>query len=130
MQHLDRVMRRINDSMHQKIPRIDTNRVGPLGTKVLTILADNEPASIKEIGTLMARDKSQMTRAVGALESKGLIKREESPHDARVGLISLTVEGRTFVEAVKQIMSEVVDEVIEPLSPGEIKQLSTILGKL
>ncbi|MEM0996400.1 MAG: MarR family transcriptional regulator [Bacteroidota bacterium] len=123
-------MRRINVSLHQRIRPIDVDRLGPLGTMVLDVLADIEPAPIQKLNQKMARDKSQMTRTIKLLESKKLIVRDPSPEDGRTGILSLTPKGRTFVQEVRRAMSELMREVLEPITPEQREQLLELLKQL
>ena len=97
---VDRFMRRIHASLNAKASEFDRHRIGPNGGIILLTLAEIEPARIQELVRRMSRDKSQMTRGVQALESKGLIERRAFPDDARVCLLALTPEGRATVGCV------------------------------
>ncbi|MEM9462136.1 MAG: MarR family transcriptional regulator [Myxococcota bacterium] len=129
-EHLERVMRRIDAGLHERVPRIDTERVGPLGSIVLMRLAHIEPAPIQALVTQMGRDSSQMTRAIRSLETKGLVLRQTDPDDRRVRLLSLTAKGRAFVEQTRDIMSELVEEILEPLCARDQERLAALLEKL
>lgn len=128
--HLDRIMRRVDASMHRRVPQIDTERVGPLGCMILMRLAAFQPAPIQRLVDEMGRDNSQMTRAIRGLETKGLLQRGCCADDARISLVELSPKGRAFVADIRAIMSSIVEEVIAPLRPHERSALKNLLAKL
>ncbi len=126
---VDRFMRRINGSLRARAREFDHERVGPGGGMILMTLADIEPAPIQEIVRRMARDKSQMTRAIKSLEDKGLIARHQSPDDARVCLLTLTDRGHKSVDRIQHALADVIDDILDPLDPGERKRLEEFLER-
>ncbi len=92
-------------------------------------LAEIEPARIQDLVREMSRDKSQMTRLIGALETKGLIERKGAPNDARVSLMSLTPEGRQTVLTLQSAVAEVIDDLLAPLTSYEKQAFKEILHR-
>ena len=127
---VDRLMRRIEAGLHGKAVVIDTDRVGPFGGMVLLTLAEMEAAPVHRLVGRMGRDKSQMTRAIKTLEAKGMIARHACSDDGRVSLLSLTAKGRSFVQDIGVILSGVIDDILEPLTPQERQSLLQVLKKL
>ena len=127
---VDRFMRRIHGRLRARAPEFDTERVGPGGGMILMTLADIEPAPIQELVRRMARDKSQMTRAIKSLEDKGLVERGDSPEDARVCLLRLTKQGHATVERIRRALADVLNEILEPLAPGERLKLTEFLERI
>lgn len=124
---IDRLMRRIHASLHQKAPSFDTERVGPGGAMVLFTLADMGPAQMHELAERLARDKSQMTRAVRALEQKGIVARAQSADDGRACVVSLTDKGEETVERLSRALADTIDDVLSPISPAQKRELETLL---
>jgi len=127
---IDRLMRRIQSSLNQTAPAFDTHRIGPGGGILLLTLAEIEPAPVQQLVAAMARDKSQMTRAVKALEAKGLITRKGTPNDARVSLLALTDEGHRTVKVLQRAVADALDPVLAPLEPEEQDQLRALLRRI
>lgn len=115
----DRFMRRIHMALQAKAHEFDTEKVGPGGGMVLLSLADLEPAPLNELTRHVSRDKSQMTRLMGALEQKGLIARAASDQDARVSIVSLTPRGHAVVGTLREVLAETINEILQPLSGAE-----------
>ncbi|MEM7462444.1 MAG: MarR family transcriptional regulator [Pseudomonadota bacterium] len=92
-------------------------------------LAEMGCVGLNELTKKVARDKSQMTRTIRSLESKGLVRREPSADDGRVNLVSLTPEGIIVVNELMQAVAEVVAEILEPISISEKQTLKGLLAR-
>lgn len=68
----------------------------------LMILLDRDSQTLEELTTLALVDKSQTTRAVQSLLSKGLVVKQCNPNDKRSFLVSLTDEGKKVAPMVKE----------------------------
>ena len=124
---VDRLMRRIHGGIHARAKEFDTENVGPGGGMILLTLADIEPAPVQSIARLMARDKSQMTRAIKSLEGKGLIDRSSEASDARISLLRLTDKGQRTVERIQKALTTVISEILDPLQADEKTTLEQLL---
>ena len=128
--NLDRFVRRLHVMLHAKSTQFDTARVGPGRAIILLTLADLEPVEMHALTVTVARDKSQMTRAVRALEEKGMLTRETSERDARVTILSLTEAGHELVAAHRAALSECVDELLAPLAEEDRASLRKLMQKI
>lgn len=126
---IDRFMRRIYVGLHAKAPEFDTERIGPGGAMVLLTIDDLGGAGMHELARRIARDKSQMTRVIRSLETKGVVERRPSPCDARVTMIALTKKGAAVVETLKAVLTDVIDEIIEPLTVHEKTALKNLMRR-
>ena len=127
---LDRFVRRVHAGLHRHAIEFDNDHIGPFGGLVLMTLADLQPTAIQNLSDTMARDKAQMTRILRSLEGKGVVQRQDSPDDGRVTLISLTPKGMEFVHLVRSALSQVISDLLEPLTPSERKSLGSMFQKL
>lgn len=126
---IDRFMRRIHFGLQSKAPVFDTEKVGPGGGVVLLTLSDMGCPSLQALTRQVARDKSQMTRTIRSLETKGLVARRPSPDDARVTLVSLTDAGQRVVDALKDVVTETINEILSPISKSEERVLRDLLDR-
>jgi len=126
---IDRLMRRIHSGVHAKAHVFDTERVGPGGGFVLLTIADMGCPELHELTKRVARDKSQMTRTIRTLETKGLVARKTASHDARVTLVSLTDSGQETVRAIQQAVAETIGEILAPISKSEEDVLKSLLHR-
>lgn len=124
---LDRLMRRMQVGLHQSAPRFDPERIGPGGSMILLTLDELGQCPMHTLSSALCRDKSQMTRAVAALEKRGLVTKEPSTKDSRVTLIDLTDEGHDTVERVQTAIAQVLDSLLTPLAPSDKVELRRLL---
>jgi len=128
--HLDRLMRRIHAHLTETASEFDTHRLGPAGGMLLLTLAEIEPAPIHELVSRLARDKSQITRAIKSLENKGLVEREGDPEDGRVSMLALTQEGHDTVHRIKMAVADGLGKILTPLSTAEQSELKRLLKRV
>jgi len=124
---IDRFMRRIHGALQTKSSGFDRNNIGPGGGIILLTLSDMGCTGLSELTSRVARDKSQMTRSIRSLEAKGLIERKPSTCDARVSLVALTTRGEETVETIKDVLTETIDDLLEPVGQADKAKLKDIL---
>jgi DNA-binding MarR family transcriptional regulator len=64
---------------------------------------------------------------IGALERRGLIERRTDPDNRRRMLISLTAEGRTFLDTYDPRVEELEEQMLADLGPEDRKAFRTFL---
>ncbi|MGX9357466.1 MarR family winged helix-turn-helix transcriptional regulator [Roseobacteraceae bacterium S113] len=126
---IDRFMRRIHFGLQSKSASFDTEKVGPGGGIILLTLGEMGCPSLHALTRQVARDKSQMTRSIRTLETKGLVARKPSPDDARATLVFLTPAGENVVATLKEVVSETIGEILAPISPSEEEVLRGLLER-
>ncbi|MEL7098619.1 MAG: MarR family transcriptional regulator [Pseudomonadota bacterium] len=126
---MDRFVRRLHLSLQAKASSFDTYGVGPGGGMILMVIDEAGPLTMQALAGEMVRDKSQMTRMVAPLERKGLLSREQGADDARQSIVALTPEGRDFVDALKGVVAQTIDEVLAPIPPKDRDQLTALLAR-
>jgi DNA-binding MarR family transcriptional regulator len=90
---------------------------------------DPVPASVLGNSTMLSR--SQVSRVVDALQSRGLVTRTPSPHDARSVEVSLTPEGHQLFEQADATRRECLAPVFTDVLDGDdLQALSTVWQKL
>ncbi|MEM9331107.1 MAG: MarR family winged helix-turn-helix transcriptional regulator [Pseudomonadota bacterium] len=127
---VDRFMRRIHFGLQSRAPDFDKKSVGPGGGFILMTLADMGYTRLNELTRRVARDKSQMTRTMHSLERKGLVRREPSPTDGRVSMVSLTPEGDVVVGELMAAVADAIGEILEPISEEEKETLKHLLRRI
>ncbi|MEO0380002.1 MAG: MarR family transcriptional regulator [Pseudomonadota bacterium] len=125
--NMDRLMRRIDAASHKRASALDTDKIGQLGGLVLLAIAELHPVTMQDLVRHVGRDKSQMTRLVQMMESRGVIARTPSPTDGRVTLLHPTEKGCAFVATIRALMSDVMDEVLAPLTAKDRATFDRIL---
>lgn len=83
--------------------------------------------SAAEIAEAAFVDRSEVSRAVAALESRKLIQRDPNPRNRKSSLISLTQEGKAIYVMVREERTHMYEEWLEDLSSEDRAQLDTAL---
>ena len=104
----------------------------------LTIPGWRVVATLGQYGVRTARDiaahgvmhKSTVSRAVSALEARGLVQREGNPDDLREELLVLTPAGRAIYDALAPEALAFEARLLAALPPGERKALFEIVERL
>ncbi|WP_406404133.1 MarR family transcriptional regulator [Streptomyces sp. NBC_00879] len=90
---------------------------------------DPVPASVLGNSTMLSR--SQVSRVVDALQSRGLVTRTPSPRDARSVEVALTPEGRRLFEEADATRRACLAPVFtDLLDADDLEALSTVWQKL
>ncbi|MEM8592150.1 MAG: MarR family transcriptional regulator [Pseudomonadota bacterium] len=126
---IDRFMRKIHMSLQAKAGEFDTENVGPAGGMVLLTIADMGRPEIHELTARFARDKSQMTRVISLLETKGLLERQPSERDRRAHTVRLTAKGKRVVDQIGQALGATITQLVAPLDPTEVAALKVMMQK-
>lgn len=87
--------------------------VSPLQLEVLRTLADDAPPEplVGQIATELSVRQPTVTDSVRALETKGLLRRDRDPGDARRSLLSLTESGERVVAEASEADGALVEAV-------------------
>ncbi|MCZ9881321.1 MarR family winged helix-turn-helix transcriptional regulator [Arthrobacter sp. B2a2-09] len=95
---------------------------------VMLVLWENEPRSVRELGTELGLDSGTLSPLLKRLEALGLVERRRSAEDERRVEIHLSDAGRTLsarAGAVPERLAEAAG-----LSAAELAQLHDTLGRL
>lgn len=98
--------------------------------RVLNILSRHENVTQCQLQELMGVRQSSMSELVQKLEEQGLITRERSESDRRQIIISLTDAGMRESCANEEQRATQAQEMLNPLSEEEQRQLYLLLEKL
>jgi len=91
---------KLTRSMRRRPPRPEEGCAPGMG-RPLSILADNEGASSRELAELLDIRPSSLTEMLTRLESEGLVIRTTDSEDRRVSRVSLTDKGKELAEKMK-----------------------------
>lgn len=70
---------------------------------VMLLLWEQEPRTIKDIGTVLYLDSGTLSPLLKRLEKKGLLNRQRDTQDERLVNISLTAQGHALKEQVRDL---------------------------
>jgi len=116
----------------QSLARLYSDRYG-IGIpewRILAALGQYQTMTAKQVGTHSHMHKTKVSRAVSALEAKGLLERETDRGDKRAAFLTLTTKGRGIYDALKPVALEFSNALEDVLSPQDKEAFDRILRVL
>lgn len=98
--------------------------------RLLSSLIDDGPASQAALGRRTGIHLSDMVAALNELEADGYVARSPDPADRRRNVITVTTLGVARAAELDRQTGAIQEELLEPLSGEERRQLTEILRKL
>ena len=98
--------------------------------RVIATLGQYGVRTARDIAAHAVMHKSTVSRAVSALEARGLLAREANPDDMREELLALTREGRRVYEALAPEALAFADRLAAAFAPGERERFLDMLERL
>lgn len=97
--------------------------------RILVLLAHKSGQSAQQVGTVAGQDKGSVSRAVGMLESKSLVRVDLAEKGHR-HVLSITPEGMTLYKASIPVAIERQHRLLNDFSEEECEQLRDFLKRL
>lgn len=110
--------------------RFAAERVSFTQWMVIANLGRFERLTATALSAETCHDLGALTRIVDDLEAEGLVRRERTERDRRVVEITLTPEGRRYLQAGKRLVVELLNSLAEPFSRQELETLITLLQRM
>lgn len=115
--------------------RIGNDRLGAVGANrrqaaLLSALDEVDEASQAELGRRLGIDPGDMVRLVGTMEAEGWVRRSPDAGDRRRNLVAMTPSGRRRLRRLDEVLAQVQDDLLAPLTPTQRRQLVDLLTKL
>jgi DNA-binding MarR family transcriptional regulator len=115
--------------------RLLTEKLAEAGSRgydyrLLAALQEFGPASQARLGRRAGMDRSDVAAVLNDLASRGLAERSADPADGRRNVITITPAGTAHLRRLDELMADVQDELLAPLSPAEREQLITLLTRV
>ena len=98
--------------------------------RVIANLGRHPGITANEVVERSAMDKVTVSRAVAALEAKGLLLRERDAGDKRKSRLTLSVKGQGVYAEIAPLALGFERELLTALSADEVTQLERIIDKL
>jgi DNA-binding MarR family transcriptional regulator len=98
--------------------------------RLLAALEEWGPIGQAALGRRTGVDRSDVVSVLDDLERLGLTKRTVDPTNRRRNIVSITPAGSDQLGALDEVIDQVQERVLEPLSANERRQLTKLLGKL
>lgn len=97
---------------------------------VLASLQDHGPASQATLSRRTGIYRSDMVGVLNELAERKLLERAPDPADQRRNIITISPQGRRHLRRLDQVLDELHDELLAPLSPAERDQFVRLLTRL
>jgi DNA-binding MarR family transcriptional regulator len=97
---------------------------------VLMWLVQRPHASPSELSAHLGHDMGALTRVADELERDGMVRRERSQRDRRAVELATTPDGSRQALAGKQLMVELLNELVAPYTNTEVDILISLLQRL
>ncbi|MFI5554867.1 MarR family winged helix-turn-helix transcriptional regulator [Streptomyces sp. NPDC051738] len=97
---------------------------------VLASLEEYGPGSQAELSRRSGIYRSDMVGVLNELAERDLVERAPDPDDRRRNIITISTRGRRRLRRLDQVLDDLHDELLAPLSPAERDQLVGLLTRL
>lgn len=104
-------------------PLLLENGVTEQQWRVLRVLQERDEVDATDLAQSACILAPSLTRIIKTLEAKGLITTRKDPEDGRRALISLTLEGNTFIQAIAPKSMAIYAEIAERVGNDRIESL-------
>jgi DNA-binding MarR family transcriptional regulator len=98
--------------------------------RLLAALEEWGPIGQADLGRSTSVDRSDLVTWLGQLERLGLIERTVNPNNRRRNIVAITAAGRKQLRALDNVIDDIQEQVLTPLSQNERRQLIKLLRKL
>ena len=98
--------------------------------RLLAALEEWGPIGQADLGRSTNIDRSDVVTWLSELERLRLIGRTVNPNNRRRNIVSITPAGRKQLRTLDQVIEEIQERVLAPLSQTERRQLMKLLRKL
>jgi DNA-binding MarR family transcriptional regulator/GNAT superfamily N-acetyltransferase len=99
-------------------------------TRVLWELAHHEGITATELARLLGLDLGYLSRLLGTLKARRLVRAQRSPSDARQSLLSLSAAGRRAFEPMNQHSHDQISALLAPLDEPSRRRLLQATGTI
>ena len=125
------LVRRLHQ-IHVAMFREECGKFGitPVQSGLLTILDWQAGLDQVTLGAEVGIDRTNVADVVSRLESRGLVERRANPADRRTRLVSITAEGREFLQRVRTGMETAQERFLAPLGEEDRRIFMRLLREL
>ncbi len=98
--------------------------------RTMAVLGPHRALSAGEIVEHSSMDKVNVSRAIGRLRKRGLLKRDIDGEDRRRAVLRLTEQGREMFNALVPKVTQLEEKILEDLTPDERRMLIELMDKI
>jgi DNA-binding MarR family transcriptional regulator len=97
---------------------------------LLAALEEFGPASQSTLSRRTGIYRSDLVATINELDAKELVERAPDPEDGRRNVITLTRKGREHLERLDDVVGEIQNDLLKPLSKAERAEFVRLLQRL
>lgn len=97
--------------------------------RVLAVISQKEKMAARDVVARTPLDKMAVSRAVSALEDKGLVLRSEDRNDRRVAILSLSAQGRAVFNRIARLALDFERRLLDDLTAEERRHFGAALAR-
>ncbi|AUN97797.1 hypothetical protein C0V70_06665 [Bacteriovorax stolpii] len=97
---------------------------------VLYVLSTGVVTNQLTLGQDLGIDKATIVKIIDKLEKLTFVKREVDPNDRRSKFVSLTPKGKSILDKVRKVRTELEDEVLSHFPKEDEKELRRLIPML
>ncbi len=127
---LVRLFRDINAIEEQAVRTGEYKELSVNDMHVIEAIDIHEPKNMTSVARALSVTTGTLTISVNGLVKKGFVERTRSEEDRRVVLVSLTQKGRKAFAQHSRFHQQMIDAVVEGLTPQEQEILEKALRNL
>ena len=116
---LSRVQARLSAYFKRELKKEKVS-LSPGQVGILLVLDREGQTTMGRLSSILENDNAAITRLVGKLETKGLVKRHMNPHDRRQMLLNITEQGLVQAGVLKRIIEKANVKMKEGFTDDEI----------
>jgi DNA-binding MarR family transcriptional regulator len=98
--------------------------------RAILILKTRGRETLTRLGECLDMQKGSLTSLVDSLKGMGLIRRGPDPEDRRKAWLSLTHEGRSYVQRRYRAFEKALCELFDTVPESEIRRFNDCLGSV
>lgn len=98
--------------------------------RTIAMLGEFGKLTSRDIGELSQMHKTKVSRAVSALEERGLLERLPNKADRREAFLQLTQPGRRIYDEIAPLALAFERRLLDGLSPADLKTFEMVLSTL
>jgi len=102
--------------------------VKPTDLRILVILGAYQPISVNEVSRRTHIDKAWISRSLGGLLRRKLIKRTSHPSDSRASLLSLTKKGEELLREIAPVAEEYQRQLLQGQRGHDVERVLDMLS--
>ncbi|MEM3676290.1 MAG: MarR family transcriptional regulator [Thermoplasmataceae archaeon] len=107
-----------------------SSSIKPVEIKILHVLEEKGEIPVALIADRIGVTSPWVTASVNRLVTRGLVQKVKSQSDKRITRISMTPEGKEYLEKVRSYYSSTIRNIFDSLTEAEKKSLTRVLLKI